>query len=704
MDRLEEASHFDYLVTAWVGNNRGFQEKIHGYDLNGNILKLSRREFGGMLMDSLRYDYTGNKLNYVRHYGNQGEGFINTNTGSDDYHYDYNGNLDKDRNKGILNNADIKYNYLNLPTEIKKGAESIRYIYDATGKKLAQEVYSNNGGTLVKYTDYIGELVYEGNVLQFIQHPEGRVLPDGAGWEYQYHLKDHLGNVRVTFTTKPQTPVNYSANLETGTANSGQGVFGNYTSTAYDLVDHTDAGTTYQRVQWLNGGASGRVGLAKSLSVMPGDRVSVTAYAKYMNLGDGENMTAFAAALTAAFGVSSASTGEQLKLYNSLNGYGIGVAGGNHPGDDDTAPKAFVTILLLDRNYNLLDAGWEQMTTDLEQVSSSVKEPFDYPLTTEVTVQEPGFAYIFVSNEHPTYVDVYFDDVSVSHTPSPIVSSSDYFPFGLTFNSYQRENSVDQKYKFNGIEKVTDLDLNTYMAFFRMGDPAIGRWWQMDPKVDEYYHVTPYNMMGNNPVNITDPLGDEWVDPKKDGKVARQIVKALDKQNASLVKQNAKLQGQIDKANSKGDIKKADALEQKQLRNTVHVMLNNNTKDKLAKMGDPTEKTKFTFQAATGIKGGTQATGGAVVMSVLPSLGNRAHEVEHGYNIGIRKKWDGEEKGEQRAYKAQIAADPTGIPPSTFTATPTNSSEVTSQYVGGIMEEDGKTPVYPTTYKKYKKE
>jgi hypothetical protein len=185
--------------------------------------------------------------------------------------------------------------------------------------------------------------------------------------------------VRVTFTTKPQSPVNYMGNLETGTANSGQGVFGNYTSTTYDLVDHTDAGTTYQRVQWLNGGASGRVGLAKSLSVMPGDRVSVTAYPKYMNLGDGGNVTPFAAALTAAFGVSSGSTGEQLKLYNSLNGYRIGVAGGNHPDDDDTAPKAFVTILLLDRNYNLLDAGWEQITTDLKQESSSVKEPFDYP-------------------------------------------------------------------------------------------------------------------------------------------------------------------------------------------------------------------------------------------------------------------------------------------------------------------------------------
>jgi len=29
--------------------------------------------------------------------------------------------------------------------------------------------------------------------------PEGRLLPQGSGFAYEYHLKDHLGNTRVTY-------------------------------------------------------------------------------------------------------------------------------------------------------------------------------------------------------------------------------------------------------------------------------------------------------------------------------------------------------------------------------------------------------------------------------------------------------------------------------------------------------------------------
>jgi len=57
-------------------------------------------------------------------------------------------------------------------------------------------------------------------------------------------------------------------------------------------------------------------------------------------------------------------------------------------------------------------------------------------------------------------VDVYFDDVTVGHTLSPIVSSSDYYPFGLAFNSYSRENSTPQNFKYNGIENEDELELN----------------------------------------------------------------------------------------------------------------------------------------------------------------------------------------------------------------------------------------------------
>lgn len=46
------------------------------------------------------------------------------------------------------------------------------------------------------------------------------------------------------------------------------------------------------------------------------------------------------------------------------------------------------------------------------------------------------------------------------------------------------------------------------MAFYRSYDASIGRWMQVDPLSEKYYSLTPYNGMGNNPVLITDPMGD----------------------------------------------------------------------------------------------------------------------------------------------------------------------------------------------------
>lgn len=41
----------------------------------------------------------------------------------------------------------------------------------------------------------------------------------------------------------------------------------------------------------------------------------------------------------------------------------------------------------------------------------------------------------------------------------------------------------------------------------RSYDPAIGRWWQIDPKAEKFYNETPYNMAHNNPLKYTDPDG-----------------------------------------------------------------------------------------------------------------------------------------------------------------------------------------------------
>ena len=50
-------------------------------------------------------------------------------------------------------------------------------------------------------TDYAGNYIYENNELQFFNHPEGYVKPNTtSGYDYIYQYKDHLGNVRLSYT------------------------------------------------------------------------------------------------------------------------------------------------------------------------------------------------------------------------------------------------------------------------------------------------------------------------------------------------------------------------------------------------------------------------------------------------------------------------------------------------------------------------
>lgn len=175
------------------------------YDKNGNIGKLNRRGVVNSTngigdMDKLDYIYSSNsnKLTAVQELtgGNSSYGFINGSTAATEYSYDVNGNLTSDANKGIQTGG-IKYNHLNLPTEVKfnnSTSQIIKYTYDATGVKLKKEIPG-------KIIEYAGNYIYEyGNLKQF-SHPEGYVEPDGnGGYDYVYSYLDHLGNVRLNYS------------------------------------------------------------------------------------------------------------------------------------------------------------------------------------------------------------------------------------------------------------------------------------------------------------------------------------------------------------------------------------------------------------------------------------------------------------------------------------------------------------------------
>lgn len=87
----------------------------------------------------------------------------------------------------------------------------------------------------------------------------------------------------------------------------------------------------------------------------------------------------------------------------------------------------------------------------------------------------------------------------------------DYYPFGLTFNSHQRENSVAQDYLFNGKERQDELGLNWLDYGARMYLPEIGRWGVIDPKSEKYLDWSPYNYVFNNPLIFIDPDGREVI-------------------------------------------------------------------------------------------------------------------------------------------------------------------------------------------------
>ena len=100
--------------------------------------------------------------------------------------YDAGGNMTVDGLRG----ASISYNILNLPEEVCLGNEKVSYIYTSAGEKLATRVGSS-------LTYYRGPLVYSGNNLLYLVHPEGLTRKSTIGFVYYYAKRDHLGSTRV---------------------------------------------------------------------------------------------------------------------------------------------------------------------------------------------------------------------------------------------------------------------------------------------------------------------------------------------------------------------------------------------------------------------------------------------------------------------------------------------------------------------------
>ena len=76
-------------------------------------------------------------------------------------------------------------------------------------------------------------------------------------------------------------------------------------------------------------------------------------------------------------------------------------------------------------------------------------------------------------------------------------------------NGFQRVTTKENRYLFNGKERIPDLDLNWDDFGARMYMADIGRWGAVDPKADGLASWTPYNYALGNPILFIDPDG-QW--------------------------------------------------------------------------------------------------------------------------------------------------------------------------------------------------
>jgi RHS repeat-associated protein len=409
-------------------------------------------------------------------------------------------------------------------------------------------------------------MVYQNDTLQFISHEEGRIRYKAIGnsFQYDYMLKDHLGNVRMVLTEEQQQD-QYPATTVEGVTTAGTLSMINYEKQFYTInntyVVNTSTmpgWTTAKDYQNNNGNppanssypasttpistaisakvyklnaATNKTGLGMVLKVMAGDKIDIHGKSYYQTATTYNNTNSTVITLAdiigaftgspdnAGFGTKGITSGTMQTINTGL------IPSTFIRGNDNTSstvPKAYINYIFFDEQFKYAGGNFSRVGT-----SGTVKNHwFADAQLQNITIPRNGYLYVYVSNE--SNADVFFDNLQVFHTRGPLVSEQHVYPWGLemqaissstaNFAGYTPAGSggcgCPNKKGFNGNEiqqkEFSDgSGLNVYDFNARTYDQQIGRFIQVDPLIEfgGQESLTPYQFSYNDPIRYNDPDG-----------------------------------------------------------------------------------------------------------------------------------------------------------------------------------------------------
>ena len=567
-DNLNRLLSADYVHDNPNQTDEDYSVSNISYDHNGNIQTLKRnglltltpnsedptrsfKTYG--IIDDLSYSYErgtnqrkSNQLINVSDQATTSRGvagdFVDKNsTSENDYRYDRSGNLKQDRNKTITN---IVYNHLNLPVRILfETGNEIRNTYDAAGIKLKSQIVEQ--GVVLRTTHYKNGFIYEQknteptSKLSFFGTAEGRIVKKEEDFVYEYHYKDHLGNLRVAFQAQEATESQRQVlTMELDKAETEEQEFENVRvvrSSKKDKQGHYSAELT-----------NANQPISKTLQVKKGDRIKASVFATHdpaiaetdpekaiteakkdvlLSLGSAAAGTLNTNPIDLQVDIPvnpeiSPATTKTIKaprirlnlldfvpVIRNLRALKRAKKAKALEPDMYFVPKGELVLELKDSLGNLIEERREKIT-----ISSAVSWE---KLVSNFDVPEDGNLEVYIDNSSSE--KVYFDDFEIFRTETTVavvVQENHYYPFGMNMKGIEeldiqsQDITVDEhRWQYNGKEKEESFGLNWTDYGWRNYDPQLSRWHGVDNLAEEYQSISPYVYVANNPIKFIDPDG-----------------------------------------------------------------------------------------------------------------------------------------------------------------------------------------------------